>query len=345
MEVITKMKNLFKNTMLVIMLVCVLLTVDVFAAETANAEAYVDPQGRQLALYHNALTMRKGAGTILKANIHSEKANVTGEVIWSTEDENIATISADGKVVAVNEGQTTVTATLAGTPITKECKITVVGNPEITISKENVVVEKGDEFTLQAEITKSEMDNKEYRISFRSTNEKVAIVNAEGEVEIIGAGTATIWATINGTDRGASCKITSLQRGKSITYGSSGDKKVTVSSLKNEIGEKEIATDNAGNQYRRGAKIGNFVITGYCTKCNSCGPRTTSTGKTATEGVTVAVKKGQIALGTKLIIGDHVYIAQDVHGNHRYSKVIDVFFGVRHGSEPFLKNVPVYYAK
>ena len=339
------MKNLFRNTMLVVMLVCAIFTLDVFAAETVNAENYIDPQGRQLALYHNALTMRKGAGTILKANIHSNKPNATGDVIWSTEDENVVTISKDGRLVAVNEGQTTVTATLAGTPITKECKITVVGNPVIAISEENMIVETGDVVTLQAEMTKSEMDNKTYIISWRSTNEKVATVDGEGNVTIVGAGTATIWATVNGTDAGASCKITSLQRGKALTYGSSGDKKVTTSSLKAGSPENAIATDNAGNQYRRGAKIGDFVITGYCTKCNSCGPRTTSSGKTATEGVTVAVKKNQIPIGTKIIIGDHVYIAEDVHGNHRYSKVIDVFFGVRHGSEPFLRNVPVYYAK
>ena len=346
MEVITKMKNLFKKTMLVVMLVCAVLTLDVFAADTTtNEKEYVDPQGRQLALYHNALTMRKGAGTILKADIHSDKKNATGEVTWTTADENIVTISADGKLVAVNEGQTTVTATLEGTPITKECTITVVGNPEITISKEKVIVEKGDTVTLKAEVTKSELDNKTYIISWRSTNEKVATVDTEGNVTIVGAGTATIKAGVNGTDVEAECKITSLQKGKAITYGSSGDQKVSVSSMKKDIGEDGIATDNAGNQYRRGKKIGNFVITGYCTKCNSCGPRTTSSGKTATEGVTVAVKKSQIAIGTKLIIGDHVYIAQDVHGNNRYSKVIDVFFGVRHGSEPFLKNVPVYYAK
>lgn len=345
MEVITKMKNLFKTTTLVIMLVCAILTIDVFAADTTNVEGFVDPQGRQLALYHNTLTMRMGAGTILKANIHSEDKKATGEVIWSTADENIVTIAEDGKLVTVNEGQTIVTATLKGTPITKECKITVVRNPEIAISAKTMIVEKGDKVTLEAEVTKSEMDNKEYVISWRSTNEKVATVDAEGNVKIVGAGTATIKAAVNGTDVEAGCKITSLQRGKSLSYGSSGDKKVSVSSLKNEIGEKEIATDNAGNQYRRGKKIGNFVITGYCTRCNSCGPRTTSSGKTATEGITVAVKKNQIPIGTKIIIGDHVYIAQDVHGNHRYSKVIDVFFGVRHGSEPFLRNIPVYYAK
>lgn len=340
------MNKLFKNTMLVIMLACAVWTLDVFAADTATStEEYVDPQGRQLALYHNALTMRKGAGTILKADIHSEKEDATGEIVWSTADENVVTVSADGKIVAVNDGQTVVTATLKGTPLTKECTITVVSNPEVTISEKKLIVEKGDEVTLLAELTKSEMDNKEYVISWKSTNEKVATVDENGNVEIVGMGTATIWATANGTNAGASCKITSLQKGKSITYGASGDQKVTTSSLTAETTKNSIVTDNAGNQYRRGKKIGNFVITGYCTQCNSCGPRTTSSGKTATAGVTVAVNKNQIALGTKIIIGDHVYTAQDIHGNRRYSNVIDVFFGTRHGSECFLKNIPVYYAE
>lgn len=340
------MNKLFKSTLVVIMLVFAVLTVDVFAADaTVNGKDYIDPQGRQLALYHNVLTMRKGAGTTLQAVIHSDNKNATGEVLWSSADESIVSVAADGRVVAVNDGQTVVTATLKGTPLKKECTITVVSNPEITISTTSKLVEKGDTFTLQAEVTKSEFDNKNYVVSWMSNNEKVATVDADGNVTIVGAGTATIKAAINGTVEEAVCKVTSLQRGKALSYGASNDKKVTTSSLKAKISENAFATDNAGNQYRKGAKIGNFVITGYCTKCNSCGPRTTSSGKTATAGITVAVKKNQIPIGTKIIIGDHVYIAQDVHGNHRYSKVIDVFFGTRHGSEPFLKNVPVYYAK
>lgn len=337
------MRKVLKRAMLVIMLLCCTVwTLDVFAEDTTD---YEDPYGRQLVLYHNTLTMRKGAGTILDAQIISEKENVSGKVIWSTEDTDIVTVSEEGQLSAVNDGTATVTATLEGTPIKKECKITVVSNPVVTISEESMIVEKGDTASLSAEITKAEVDNKNYVLSWRSTNEKVATVDQQGNVTIVGAGTATIWVSANGTTSAAGCKITSLQKGKSVSRGASADQKVTTSSLKAETTENSIVTDNAGNQYRRGAKIGNFVITGYCTKCNSCGPRTTSTGNTATAGVTVAVKKNQIPMGTKIIIGDHVYTAEDVHGNHRYSKVIDVFFGTRHGSECFLKDVPVYYAK
>lgn len=338
------MKRVLKYAVALILIVCCTVwTLDVFAAETSAN--YVDPDGRQLVLYHNALTMRKGAGTILEAKILSEKEGASGKVNWTTSDKEVVTVSKEGHLSAVNDGSAIVTATLEGTPIKKECKITVVSNPMVTISEEKLIVEKGDTASLQAEMTKAEVDNKNYILSWRSTNEKVATVDQQGQVKIVGAGTATIYASLNGTTSEAGCKIISLQKGKAISRGASADHRVTTSSLKTETTDSFIATDNAGNQYKRGRKIGNFVITGYCTKCNSCGPRTTSTGVTATEGVTVAVKKNQIPMGTKIIIGDHVYTAEDVHGNHRYSKVIDVFFGTRHGSECFLKNIPVYYAK
>lgn len=337
------MKKLLKSTMIVILVYCLAAwTMDVFAAETTN---YTDPDGRQLVLYHNTLTMRKGAGTLLEAKIVSAKKEVTGKVIWSVKDSDVVTVSEEGLLCAVNDGSAVVTATLEGTPIKKECRITVVSNPTVTVSEEKLVLEQGDTVDLSAEIIKAEADNKNYSLSWNSTNEKVAEVDQYGKVTIIGAGTATIRVSVNGTISEAACRIISLQKGRTISRGASADRLVTTASLQEETTQQSIVTDNAGNQYRRGEKIGDFVITGYCTQCNSCGPRATSSGETATAGVTVAVKKGQIPLGTKIVIGNHVYTAEDVHGNRRYSKVIDVFFGTRHGSECFLKSIPVYYAK
>lgn len=133
--------------------------------------------------------------------------------------------------------------------------------------------------------------------------------------------------------------------GGTLKWGSKYDGNVTKSSIKNS--DAIIAKDNAGNTYTKGAKIDDFVITGYCTKCNSpSGSRTTSSGRTATSGISVAVNSSQIKLGTKIIIGDHVYVADDRHGNNNYSHVVDIFFGdeTHHGEEPLIKNIPVYIA-
>ncbi|MDO4555995.1 MAG: Ig-like domain-containing protein [Lachnospiraceae bacterium] len=220
----------------------------------------------------------------------------------------------------------------------------VVEEPKIEIESEKVTLKKGATKELDVDITTHEEDGNDYEIQWISTNKKVATVSSNGKVKAKKAGTATIKAKLSGTDVESKCKvIVKTIKGRKLKYGASSDRKVTVSSLKSTGGTE--FSDNAGNTYTKGKKVGNFVITGYCTKCNSGSARATSSGKTATAGITVAVNSKQIPLGTKLIIGDHVYIAQDRHGNRAHSKVIDVFFGTRHGSECFLKNIPVYYAK
>lgn len=133
--------------------------------------------------------------------------------------------------------------------------------------------------------------------------------------------------------------------GGKLTRGSAGDKEITKKSIKNS--SATVATDNAGNTYKKGEMLGSYTITGYCTSCNDPkGSRATASGKTATAGITIAVNKNQIPLGTKVIIGDHVYIAEDVHGNKNYDHVADIYFGGSsyHGTEPLIHDIPIYIA-
>ena len=174
---------------------------------------------------------------------------------------------------------------------------------------------------------------------FAPSREKAKVIIMSGKVFVNGQREDKAGSTFDPE------KITIEVKGNTLKYGSSYDKTVTVSSIKKKVKSDTVVYDNAGNGYTRGKSLGNFVITGYCTHCNSGSARATSSGKTATEGITVAVNSSQIPLGTKLIIGDHVYVAQDRHGNRNHSKVVDIFFGTRHGAEPFLKNIPVYIAK
>ncbi len=224
--------------------------------------------------------------------------------------------------------------------------IQVAEDPELEIGSSSVTLKKGTSKDLDVDVIKDKKDKNKYKVEWESTNKKVATVSSKGKIKAKKSGTCTITASIAGTNVETSCKVTvKATAGNKIKYGAAHDKKVTVSSLKKNVGSDDTVYDNAGNAYTRGECLGKFVITGYCTRCNSGSSRSTSSGKKATAGVTVAVKSSQIKLGTKLVIGNHVYIAQDRHGNRKHSKVIDVFFGTRHGAEPFLKNIPVYYAK
>lgn len=219
-----------------------------------------------------------------------------------------------------------------------------VQDPKLEIESSRMTLKKGTSKELDVDVKLHEKDNNDYEIKWSSTNKKVATVSDNGKVNAKRAGTCTIKVKLSGTDVETKCKITvKSTKGNQLKYGAKFDKNVTARDLR-KTGGTEFK-DNAGNTYTKGKKVGNFVLTGYCTKCNSGSSRATSSGRPATEGITVAVNSRQIPLGTKLIIGNHVYVAQDRHGNRRHKRVIDVFFGNSHGAECFLKNVPVYYAK
>lgn len=241
---------------------------------------------------------------------------------------------------------TDVSAAEIGSGSAMNAKNVLTADPELELCSSKVTLKKGSKKALDADIIAEKHDDNDYEIEWASTNKKVATVSDDGEIKAKKSGTCTITASIKGTEVETKCKVTvKSNKGSKLKYGSSYDKKVTVKSLKTKVGKDTLVYDNAGNAYTKGKSLGKFVITGYCTHCNSGSSRATSSGKAATEGITVAVNSSQIPLGTKVVIGNHVYVAQDRHGNRRYSKVIDVFFGTRHGAEPFLKNIPVYLAK
>ena len=72
---------------------------------------------------------------------------------------------------------------------------------------------------------------------------------------------------------------------------------------------------------------GTMRITAYC-PCESCSAqwgRKTYSGETATAGRTIAVDPDVIDIGSKVKIGDHVYVAEDI-GGAVVGDTIDIFF-------------------
>ena len=73
--------------------------------------------------------------------------------------------------------------------------------------------------------------------------------------------------------------------------------------------------------------LGSFSTTAFC-PCDECSGgwgHYTSSGATATEGVTIAVDESIIPIGTKVYIDGHEYIAQDT-GAWIEGYEIDIFF-------------------
>lgn len=83
-------------------------------------------------------------------------------------------------------------------------------------------------------------------------------------------------------------------------------------------------------------RMGEFKITAYC-PCDECSEgygRLTSTGKYARSGHTIAVDPDVIGYGSRVLIGDSIYVAEDcggiVKGDH-----IDIFVDTHEEVEEF----------
>ena len=73
-----------------------------------------------LSLDKNSVTLKPGE----TAKLYASAKNGTGDVIFTSQDEAVATVNPTGLITAVAEGETTITATYSG--ISKTCKVTVV---------------------------------------------------------------------------------------------------------------------------------------------------------------------------------------------------------------------------
>jgi len=113
----------------------------------------------------------------------------TYTVIWSSSDEKVATVSDTGLVKAVGVGKCTIT----GKPINGEkgsFKVTVRKAPtSITLSQSKATLYIGDTLALKATLSPK---GAKAVFTWKSSNEKVATVNAKGVVKAVGVGKAYI---------------------------------------------------------------------------------------------------------------------------------------------------------
>ena len=127
-------------------------------------------------------------------------AEVTGpddpsqEVTWSSSDEAVATIDADGVVTGVAEGSATITATSVEDPdVSADHQVTVTEEEAaVVVSGPNAVV-IGQTIQLTAEVEGPGDPSQE--VTWSSSDEAVATVDADGVVTGVAEGSATITAT------------------------------------------------------------------------------------------------------------------------------------------------------
>lgn len=165
----------------------------------------------------------KGQSYQLSASVAPSNAS-NKSVKWTSGNPKVATVSSSGKVTAVANGNTTITATAADGSGKKDiCAVTVnipkpadpTPTPTPSVVKVSSVslnpsslslTKKGQTARLSATVSPSNATNKS--INWSSSNSNVATVN-NGVVTAVGNGSATITATAaDGSGKRASCSVT-----------------------------------------------------------------------------------------------------------------------------------------
>ena len=143
------------------------------------------------------ITLNKKTATIYKGKTTTLKATVTGaeaaKVTFTSNNTTVATVNkTPGKVTAKAKGTATITAKYGDVKVT--CKVTVK-NPTLTLSKTSASVKVGKTTKITAKATPSG------KVTYKSSNKKVATVSSNGTIKGIKKGTAKITVTCNGVSK------------------------------------------------------------------------------------------------------------------------------------------------
>ena len=151
-----------------------------------------------VALELETLELKVGESAALTAIVVPENA-ADKSVIWSSSEEAVASVSENGVVAGVAEGNAIITVTTVDGAFTASCKVVVTTGtvviPEIRLNQEELQLKEGEKAELTLSV--SPEDAEISQVIWSSDNEVVATVKASedgktAEITAVKAGTAKI---------------------------------------------------------------------------------------------------------------------------------------------------------
>lgn len=152
-----------------------------------------------------------------------EPADCNEEVVFSSDNESIATVNQQGKIVAVNAGSAVITAKCgtqtASCLVTCDFKIIEEETPaeDLKLNNEDMTFfSPGEQFSLSVKNAPEDAG-----ITYSSSDESVATITDKGLITAMGSGTANITVTVEGYDEPLKC-IVRCNLGDSAEGGAAG---------------------------------------------------------------------------------------------------------------------------
>ena len=154
------------------------------------------------------LSLVEGESETLKATVKPDDAT-DKTISWTSSDSSIAVVDNNGKVTAVKEGETTVTATARER--TASCKVVVqkkfIPVTSVSINQDAIELFAGESLTLTAAVKPDNATDK--TVTWKSSNSAIAKVE-DGKVTALAVGETMVSAAAG--DKTATCKVTVKQR-------------------------------------------------------------------------------------------------------------------------------------
>ena len=169
---------------------------------TATLPVTVKVLAEQVQLGKTELRLVVGQTAPLTAAVVPEDAE-DKSIVWTSSDEKIATVRADGTVTAITNGSVTISASCGEAKA--ECTVTVYTTATgLTVSKAALGLKVGASERIMATPTPEAAAGQP--VTWKSSNDKIATVSADGTITAIAKGTATISASCDGVT--AQCVVT-----------------------------------------------------------------------------------------------------------------------------------------
>lgn len=152
----------------------------------------------------DALTLTAGEASTLETAVAPDDATHVA-ISYTSSNDAVATVSDAGEVTAVAAGDATITAAVDGTALSAACRITVLSAIE-SIELNYTALSLRPDGTAQLTYTVAPEEALADDVTYTSSDEAVATVDAEGNVTAVADGTATITIEVNGVT--AECEVT-----------------------------------------------------------------------------------------------------------------------------------------
>lgn len=152
-------------------------------------------------LNHDQIGLKEGASYQLQVSVYPKNVNYN-EIKWSSSDESIASVSADGVVKANKSGTVLIKAEIALNNLEVLCIVNVSKNDvlvqKIDINNEEINILKGDTHVLSYTLTPNLTNTLSF--DYISSDNSIVVVNEKGIIKAVNSGKAiiTVKSLING---------------------------------------------------------------------------------------------------------------------------------------------------